>query len=420
MFDNPLFKPLRVREFRLFWVATAISLVGDQLTLIALPWLVLKLTHDAFAMGVVLAVAAVPRAVFILFGGAITDRASPRRVLLISNAVRLLLVGVLALLVYADSIFMWQVYVIAAAFGVADAFMFPASGVMPPRLLENELLAPGNSLIQGTANVSVIVGPAFAGLVIAGLSGGGASFDDQLGLTVAFAVDTLTFVIPVVVFAIIRERFPAEDETAGSGIIASIVDGFRYAWADPSVRMLALMIAVLALAFRGPFMVGLPAFADQLLPQGAAGYGTMVSALGVGALAGILAAAYIRHPPAHWLGALLLIDFGIYGVLFIGLTFVRDLVTICLMIFAAAILDGFVMVIFPTWLQQRVPRARMGRVFSVIMFFNMGLAPVSSAVAGWIARWDLLALLMGGGVLLLVISIVGGLIRPVRRMGYEV
>lgn len=66
----PLLQPLRIREFRLFWGAMAVSLVGDQLTFIALPWLVLKLTGDALAVGGVLAITSIPRAIFMLVGGA--------------------------------------------------------------------------------------------------------------------------------------------------------------------------------------------------------------------------------------------------------------------------------------------------------------------------------------------------------------
>ncbi|MEM8767756.1 MAG: MFS transporter, partial [Pseudomonadota bacterium] len=77
---------LKFREFRLFWLASTISLLGDQLTFIALPWLVLKLTGDPLIMGTVVAIAAIPRAVFMLLGGAVTDAYSPRVVMLVSNA----------------------------------------------------------------------------------------------------------------------------------------------------------------------------------------------------------------------------------------------------------------------------------------------------------------------------------------------
>ena len=94
---------LRRRDFRLLWIGEAISLLGDQFYMIALPWLVLQLTGDALAMGAVLALGGIPRALFMLVGGALTDRFSPRNVMLTSNLLRLGLVSVLAVIVIIDA-----------------------------------------------------------------------------------------------------------------------------------------------------------------------------------------------------------------------------------------------------------------------------------------------------------------------------
>ena len=86
---SPLLRALAARPYRWFWLVSAVSMFGDQLSIIALPWLVLKLTGDAAAMGFVIALAAVPRALFMLIGGVVTDRLSPRRVLVVTNLLRL-------------------------------------------------------------------------------------------------------------------------------------------------------------------------------------------------------------------------------------------------------------------------------------------------------------------------------------------
>src|SRR5262245_9081668 len=118
--------PLRVRNFRLLWIGESISLLGDQFYMIALPWLVLQLTGSALALGVVLALAAIPRALFMLIGGAFVDRFSPRAVMLASNLARFVLVGILSVLVLTNTIRIEMLYVFALAFGLADAFYFPA------------------------------------------------------------------------------------------------------------------------------------------------------------------------------------------------------------------------------------------------------------------------------------------------------
>ena len=417
--DIPLFRPLRIREFRLFWGAMAISLIGDQLTFIALPWLVLKLTGDPLAVGGVLAIASIPRAIFILVGGAVTDRFSPRLVLIISNGARMVLVLVIAALIFTDSIEMWQIYAVSLAFGLADAFMFPASAALPPRLLEGELLVAGNSLTQGTASVSGILGPGLAGVIIAFVAAGEGSFTDQYGLAMAFLLDGITFLAPVIAFLIIRDRFPPETEPGGESFMSTVIEGFSHAWNDRPIRYLTFMFGALSIVFRGPFTVGMPVFADQILSQGAAGYGTIVAASGAGVLLGVVLAGSLRRPPESWLGSILLLDFGFYGLVFIGMTFTTELLTICAMMFGASILDGYITILLITWIQQRVPRERLGRVMSVIMFVNLGLTPLSTAVAGWLIRGDLLMLMLGAGLVMWTVAGLGLLIRPLRRMGYE-
>ena len=163
----------RNRNFRLLWAGEGISLLGDQFYLIALPWLVLKLTGNAFAIGTVLALVAIPRAVFMLIGGALTDRLSPRVIMLCSNISRMVLVTALALLTMTGLIELWMLYTFALLFGLADAFFFPAQSAMIPRLLGADRLQTGNALIQGTAQLSVFLGPVLAGTLIALLDGGG-------------------------------------------------------------------------------------------------------------------------------------------------------------------------------------------------------------------------------------------------------
>ena len=154
---------LRIRNFRLLWIGEGISLLGDQFYMIALPWLVLSLTGDALAVGTVLAMAGVPRALFMLVGGALTDRFSPRKLMINSNLARMLLTGLLAALVLTNLIQLWMLYISAVLFGLADAFFFPAQTSIVPKLVGKDQLQAGNAMIQGTATLSLWVGPFLAG-----------------------------------------------------------------------------------------------------------------------------------------------------------------------------------------------------------------------------------------------------------------
>src|SRR5258705_3612241 len=110
--------PLSVRNFRLLWIGESISLLGDQFYMIALPWLVLQLTGSALTLGTVMALGGIPRALFMLIGGAVVDRFSPRSVMMASNFARLVLVALLSALVLTNNIRIEMLYGFALAFGL--------------------------------------------------------------------------------------------------------------------------------------------------------------------------------------------------------------------------------------------------------------------------------------------------------------
>src|SRR5437870_5836328 len=134
--------------FRKLWVATTLSLVGDFFSYVAMAWLVLQLTGSSFALGTVLVIQALPRAVLMVVGGALADRLSPRLTMLGSMGLRALAVGPLALLVVTGHVQLWQVYVIAAVFGVVDAFFMPARMSILPAVVTDRELEPGNALLN--------------------------------------------------------------------------------------------------------------------------------------------------------------------------------------------------------------------------------------------------------------------------------
>ena len=131
---------LHGRNFRLLWIGQGISVLGDQFYMIALPWLVLQLTGDALAVGTVLALVAFPRALFMLVGGALIDRFSPRNVMLASDALRLVLVTVLTLLILAGVFRCGCSMALPFSSGWQRVF-YPAQPALIPQLLEEDELA---------------------------------------------------------------------------------------------------------------------------------------------------------------------------------------------------------------------------------------------------------------------------------------
>ena len=416
-----LVAPLRNRNYRLLWIGSVISFIGANLSFVALPWLVLKLTNDPLAIGSVLAVAGIPRALFMLFGGAATDRYSPRSVMIWSTASRLLLMGVMSALVYTDVITLWIVFVLAFTFGILDAFFWPASSAILPSIVEQDLLPAGNALIQGCGQLSLMAGPVIAGLIIS-LSSGGQGVDPEMtGIAFVFFLDVIAFAISLITLVMIRlpKRVqPAEVLNIGS-LMRSLKDGFGTLWDDVPVRLMTLIIALFTLFFRGPYLVGIPVLADARFEEGALAFGLISSAFGVGALIGIVAAGSLPRLHERWYGLLLLVDMLVLGSMFFVFAYAPHVEIAMIATAIGGLIDGYMVVLVLAWMQTRIPEEMIGRVMSFFMFFNNGLAPVSAAAAGWFLSISLQATFVGAGAVLVILCFAGLCVPVIRRLGME-
>src|SRR6476660_7018006 len=158
--------PLRERNFQFLFMGTTISLLGDQFYLVALPWLVLQQTGSAVAMGAIMMAGAIPRALLMLMGGAVSDRMSARKIMMATATARTILVTVIGVLVWLRVLRTWELYALAVAFGVADAFAAPAQTAYMPSLLKREQLVAASSVSRSSAQMTTILGPVPAGFVI--------------------------------------------------------------------------------------------------------------------------------------------------------------------------------------------------------------------------------------------------------------
>jgi MFS family permease len=413
-------QPLRVRNFRLLWIGSLISYVGAQLTLIAFPWLVLKLTGDPVAMGTVFALSSIPRVVFMVFGGAFTDRFSARTMMIWSTVSRMGLMIALTLLVLSGTIQMSMVYVIALLFGVLDAFFWPASSAIVPRLVVTEQLPAANALIQGISQMSVMLGPVVAGLIISLFSGGaGEDSTDLKGIGLVFLLDSVSFLVALLTLFLIRLQTDTESHPPFtlSSVYKSVSDGFAAMWNDLPIRIMTLVFATFSLFWRGPYLVGIPVLCDTRFEDGAMAFGLISSSYGVGALIGILAAGSLPKLKEKWFGILCLFDTAILGSAF-WVYAITPTVNWAVFITAfCGIVDGYLMVVLISWLQARVQTELLGRVMSMIMVFNSGLAPVSAALAGWLISISLGGVFLGAGSILVGLSLFGLCVPVVRRFG---
>jgi len=390
-----------------------ISLLGDQFYLIALPWLVLALTGDALAVGTVLATVGIPRALFMLVGGALTDRFTPRRLMINSNLARMALTALLAILIATNLIQLWMLYVLALFFGLADAFYFPAQTSIVPKLVDREQLQAGNALIQGTAQLSLFVGPIVAGLLLAWLDGGAAH--STSGIALAIAIDSLSFLASVIALWLIKIENAGERAGNGKGrVLASIREGLLYAWNDPTLRMVLPITLGINILINGPLAVGIPVMARMRFPEGAAAFGLIMSLFGGGALLGTVLAGTLPKPSRKRLGTISLSVISMMGV---GLAVIGVAPTVYVAAAAGLLMgiaNGYANIMLITWLQQKVAPQMLGRVMGLVLFAAIGLNPVSNALAGMLIGLDITVLLVCAGLLMTTFTLAAAFSPAVR------
>ncbi len=417
---------LKTRNFLLLWVGSLISMLGDAFSMVALPWLVIQLTDSAFTLGTVMATAAIPRALFILIGGALADRLSPRRVILDTKIVYLVLVSALAALVISETIEMWMVYVFALLLGTVGAFAFPAQSAILPQLVEEDELQIANSVMGGTAQMCFLVGPAVAGTLIVVLSGGTLTNistesppDDLRAIGLVFALDAITFLVSWL--TVQRIRIPTKKDRRSDdrdSVLGSIKGGFAYLKTDHSLFLLMFYIAAVGFLVQGPISIGIPLLASERFTEGAASYGLLMSSHSGGALLGIFLAGWLPLPQAKNLGLMVLVLDAIEGSTLFFLGFAGETIYGMLILFNMGIIGGFLQIFFMVWIQKRIPQDMLGRIMSVIIFANLGLAPISAALSGLIVESiGLTILFVGSGGLFSTVAILSMFSPGIRAMG---
>lgn len=421
-----LLSALRIRDFRLVWLGEGVSLLGDQIYLVAAPWLTLQLTGSGLALGAVAATAALPRAVFMLLGGAITDRFSPRRVMLASNLMRMLLTALLCIAVLTETIQLWMLFVSALLFGLADAFFYPAQSSIVPQIVGREQIESGNALVQITAQFASFLGPALGGLIIANLSGAASiqaleaagRAPQAAGIGAAIALNSASFLVAALALKLMRSgNHAASTASTARQLLSSIAEGVRVVWRDPIFRVIVLLTSAINFCIVGPISVGMPVLADARYAEGAAALGVIYSSFGGGALFGAIVGGSTKAP--RRLGATVMTLITLLGALWITYSIALPLGAAVAVGVVIGLTVGYANVVMISWLQKRTEPERLGRVMSIVMLGSVGLGPLSSLFARALAEVDLGLLFAVSGALLILFA-GSALVNPhVRAIGGE-
>ena len=408
------------RNFRWLLAGGVVSMLGEQFTLIALPWLVLRLTGDTLTLGIVIAVTSLPRAAFVLVGGAFVDRHSPRQVLLLSKLVNAALLALLALLVWRGTLAIAMLYAIAAAIGLTTAFSYPASSALLPQAVPADTLPGANGALMSLRQLTMLLGPVLAGVLI-GVSGqrdvhAAHAVADARGLTLAFALDALSFALSAATLVPVRLR--ARDAHAhAAGVVGAIGEALRAFWNDKALRTLCLYLAAVSVFVGGPIQVALPVFASRQLPGGAAALGLLSTGHGAGVLVGMLLSGARPTWRIRTLGTTMLAMDATAGLCLVAFGRITATWQGLLLLAFLGTCAGFIQVAVFTWMQRRVAPAMLGRTMSLFMFIFLGVAPLSAAAAGAVMRWlSPTALFAASGATLTAFALLGLCFATIRRI----
>jgi MFS family permease len=391
--------PLRNPNYRLWLIGGTISLLGDQFYFVALPWLVLQQTGSAVAMGAIMMAGAIPRALLMLMGGAVSDRMSARKIMMATATSRTACVTVIGVLVWMRVLRTWELYALAVAFGVADAFAVPAQTAYMPSLLKREQLVPASSVSQSTGQLTTILGPVPAGFVI-----------QTLGVAWAFFVDAISFLF--IIGALWKLPDPPKSQTSRKAIWHSIAEGIAYVGKDVPLRSLMLLATIMNFCIAGPVSIGL-AYLTKTRFGSPAAYGIVISAVAAGSLLGTLLAGVWKIRKR---GVMIPLVSAVLGLCLGSIGQMDRVWSVASVLLVMGATAGLVNVHIGAWAMQRIDTGVRGRVASVLMLASFGITPISLAVAGFLVAWNLkFTFLLAGG--LMVLTAAGAAFqKPVREI----
>lgn len=362
---------LKNRDFRIYWVGALISFGGTWLQITAFSWLVRSLTPSPLMLGMVAFCSSLPMFAFSLFCGVFADRLDKRKAILWTQAALAVLAALLAYLVISETVQLAYVFVIAFASGTAAALDAPLRQSIVYDLVGKEDLTAAIALNSVGFNSARIAGPAIAGILIA-----------KVGTGICFLINSISFLAVILAMLLVRVDTRPVQEAAAS-VWSDFLSGVWYMKSHRTILGLMLMIAAPSL-FALPYQTLLPIFAKDILGVGAASFGAMLSATGIGALTGALVLTTLGKIIGK--GRTMLIAALLLGTSLSGLAFTTSFAVA--LGFLGCIGFGTVIYIASTnsLLQSLSSNEMRGRVVGAYIFMFLGLSPIGNLIVGGLAQ----------------------------------
>jgi MFS family permease len=393
--------PLRNRDFRLLWTGQTVSIFGNFLHQVAVPFQLLALGASPIQLGIGASISTAMALVLFLFAGAIVDRVPRRRVILTCDLLSGIVVLAIALLSLTGNLRIEYIYIEAAFFGATGAFFMPAMGAIIPELVPADILVQGNTLRSFSRQGARLTGPVIGGLIVASAGPGW-----------AFLADSLTFFVSFL--ALLAASSTRSVPAPRQPILREIREGVAFTFSLPWLWITILVFAFANATYAGPLIVAMPLYVRNVLLADAGVFGLINASNGVGEIIGGILLGQLR---LRRIGIAMYVAaaFGSLWLAMYGLLPIYPL----LLLYGVGLGMGFIGfgVLWDTAVQRHVPRALLGRVGSVDGFGSIMLLPLAPLATGaLVEQFGPAAVLAGGGLLSTALCVFPLLIPSIRQL----
>jgi MFS family permease len=368
------FAAMRHRNFQLYFGGQLVSNIGTWMQVIAQAWVVYQIGHSALTLGLVAFASAIPVLVITPFAGVVVDRVSRRKLLMMTQTGAMVLAFIMAALTFTNVIQEWQVIVLAALLGVVNAFDAPARQAFVPEIVTRDDLPNAIAMNSMMFNSARVIGPAVAGLTLA-----------AFGAAWCFTINGISFLAVLVGLWLID--LPERRVVHTSSPWSQLKSGLRYTAGHREILTLILISLVFSV-FGISYATILPAFVENTLHMGAAAYGWVNTATGLGAVMG---AFLLMYGLSHGRRGKLLVAVNIaFPLLLMAFAFTSSFVPALVLAFGLGL--GFMMqfTTLNTLLQTRVEDGFRGRVMGLYTLTFFGFAPFGNLLIGYLGQqWGL-------------------------------
>lgn len=406
-----IFRAFSSRNYALFFSGQGISLIGTWMQRIALSWLVYRLTHSAFMLGVVGFAGQIPTFLAASFAGVLVDRWNKYRLIVVTQVLAMCQALILAALVLTNRITTWEILLLSVILGLINAIEIPARQSFVVEMIERrEDLGNAIALNSSLVNIARLLGPSIAGVLIA-----------SIGEGLCFLVNGLSYLFVIAALLAMRIK-PHVRPRETRHMLIELQEGFRYAFGFPPIRAILLLLALISLMGM-PYQVLMPIFVTEVFHGGPRTLGFLMAASGGGALCGAIFLASRRS--VRGLGRIIALASAVFGVGLIAFS----LTSLPLVAMALLMIAGFGMMVnmagCNTMLQTIVDDDKRGRVMAFFTMAFMGMAPFGSILGGslagligvgWTVACGGMSCILGAAIFAAQLPKYRALVRPVYEL----